>query len=225
MTVLVVSAHDDTKSFVAALHNTCLGVFERTENKVIVTDLYAQQFNPVATSLDFTTKAGTHINYMFEQQRAVNTRSGFSPDIQSEMEKIKKADLIIIHFPLWWSGPPTILKGWFERVFAMGFAWDAKNRYDKGLLKGKKILITVSAGDPESYYSKDGMHRATVEQHLYGLTHSTLAFCGLDVIKPFVIHNVTAASQEELDAKIESYRLFLQTVETTDEYVYRHKNT
>lgn len=223
MTVLIISAHDDTKSFVAALHNTALGVFERTDSKVIVSDLYAQQFNPVASSLDFKTKSGSHINYMFEQQRAVNTRAGFSPDIQGEMDKVKNADLIIVHFPLWWSAPPTILKGWFERVFAMGFAWDSKNRYDKGLLKGKKILVTVSVGDPKSYYSADGMHRATVEQHLYGLTHSTLAFSGMDVMKPFVIHNVTAASQEELDSSIETYRLFLKDIDSNDEYVYRHK--
>jgi len=222
MNVLVISAHDDTKSFVAAMHNTALGVFERTQNKVLVSDLYAQSFNPVASTLDFKTSSGTHANYMFEQQRAVNTGSGFSPDLQSEMDKVAKADFIVIHFPLWWSGPPAILKGWFERVLAMGFAWNAQNRYAKGLMKGKKVLLSVSVGDPESFYSSDGMHKATVDQHLYGLTHSTLAFCGFDVIKPFIISNVTAASQEELDTNLESYRLMLQSIESTENYVYKH---
>jgi len=224
MNVLVISAHDDTKSFVAALHNTALGVFDRTTHKVMVTDLYAQQFNPVASSLDFKTSSGTHANYMFEQQRAVNTGSGFSPDLQAEMDKVAQADLIVIHFPFWWSGPPAILKGWFERVLAMGFAWNANSRYARGLLKGKKVLLTVSVGDPESYYAADGMHRATVEQHLYGLTHSTLAFCGLDVYEPFVISNVTAASQEDLDAKLESYRLLLASINDYDSYVYKHSH-
>lgn len=222
MKILIISAHDDTKSFVAALHNTALGVLERSEHKVAVSDLYAQQFNPIASIVDFKTSSGTHANYMFEQQRAVNTGSGFSPDLQAEMDKVLGADLIIIHFPLWWGGTPAILKGWFERVLAMGFAWDSKNRYANGLLKGKKILLTVSVGDPKSYYSAEGMHKATVEQHLYGLTHGTLAFCGFDVLKPFVIDNVTASSQEELEAKIESYRLLLESIESYEDYIYKH---
>jgi NAD(P)H dehydrogenase (quinone) len=222
MKILIVSAHDDTKSYVAALHNTALGIFERTQDNVMVSDLYAQQFNPVASIIDFKTSSGTHANYMFEQQRAVNTGSGFSPDLQAEMDKVAKADIIIIHFPLWWGSPPAILKGWFERVFAMGFAWNSNSRYSKGLLKGKKILLTVSVGDPESYYSAEGMHRATVEQHLYSLTHNTLAFCGLDVFKPYVVSNVTAADQDELEAKIEAYRLLLQSIQTYDSYIYKH---
>ena len=222
MNVFVISAHDDTKSYVAALHNTALGVLERSENKVLVSDLYAQQFNSVTSLLDFKTSSGVHANYMFEQQRSVNTGSGFSPDLQAEMDKVSEADIIIIHFPLWWGSTPAILKGWFDRVFAMGFAWNSDNRYDKGLLRGKKVLLTVSVGDPESYYSSEGMHRASVEQHLYSLTHNTLAFCGLDVLKPFIVGNVTASSQSELDAKIETYRIMLQTIDTNDSFIYKH---
>jgi NAD(P)H dehydrogenase (quinone) len=159
---------------------------------------------------------------MFEQQRASNTRDGFSPDLQAEMDKVKQADVIIVHFPLWWGGPPAVLKGWFERVFAMGFAWDSNNRFKKGLLKGKKILLCVSAGDPKSFYSPEGMHKATVEQHLYSLTHGTLAYCGLDVYKPFIIYNVTAGSDEELEDRVEDYRLMLKDIINYSEYLYKH---
>jgi NAD(P)H dehydrogenase (quinone) len=222
MNILIVSAHDDTKSFVAALHNTALGVLERAQHTVVVSDLYAQQFNPVASSLDFTTSSGTHANYMFEQQRAVNTGGGFSPDVDGEMKKVKDADIIIIHFPLWWGGPPAILKGWFDRVFAMGFAWNGDKHYENGLLSGKKVLVTVSAGDPGSFYTAEGMHGATVEQHLYGLTNGTLAFCGMDVYKPFVVTNVTAAEQAELEKRVEDYRDLLQSIDSYSSYIYKH---
>jgi len=222
MNILLISAHDDTKSYVAALHNTALGVLERAQHTVVVSDLYAQQFNPLASSIDFKTSSGTHANYMFEQQRAVNTGEGFSPDVDGEMKKVSDADMIIMHFPLWWGGPPAILKGWFERVLAMGFAWNADNRYSEGLLKGKKVLITVSVGDPSSFYSASGTHGATVEQHLYGITHSTLAFCGMDVYKPFVVHNVTAAARDELESHIESYRDLLQSIDSYNTYIYKH---
>ncbi len=221
MNILIVSAHDDTKSFVASLHNTALGVLERTQHKVIVSDLYAQQFNPVASSIDFMTNSVTHANYMFEQLRTVNTGSEFSPDIQAEMDKIRSADLIIIHFPLWWGGPPAILKGWLERVLAMGFAWNSDGRYSSGLLKGKKILLTVSVGDPKTYYSPDGMHKATVEQHLYPITHSTLAYCGFDVLKPFIVDNVTAAAQVELENQVDTYRKMLENIEGYSSFIYK----
>jgi NAD(P)H dehydrogenase (quinone) len=222
MNILLISAHDDTKSFVAALQNSALSVLERTENKIIVTDLYSQSFNPVASMLDFKTSSGTHANYMFEQQRAVNIGNGFSPDIEAEMQKVKDADMIIIHFPLWWGNVPAILKGWLDRVLAMGFAWDSDNRYDKGLMKGKKVLLVVSTGDPESYYGSDGMHKATVSQHIYGLTHGTLAFCGFDVLKPYVIHNVTAASRDELESRIDEYRVILDSLGSYNNYLYKH---
>lgn len=223
MNILVVTAHDHPQAFVAALHNTALGVLERAGHDVQVTELYAQNFNPLATDIDFEIKSVSHANYMFEQQRTVNTGGAFSPDIKAEMDKVSKAELIIFHFPLWWGGVPAVLKGWFDRVFAMGFAWGAENRYSEGLLRGKKALITVSTGDPMSYYTPEGMHKASVEQHLYGLLHGTLAFCGLDVLRPVIISNTTAASHEELESSIKRYQEFLSSIETNATYIYKHR--
>ena len=222
MNILVVTAHDDPKSFVAALHNTALGVLERAGHKVAVTELYPQGFNPVASPVDFEVRSVSHANYMFEQQRTINTGGNFSPDIKTEMDKVSNAELIIIHFPLWWGSVPAILKGWFDRVFAMGFAWGPDNRYANGMLRGKRVLITVSTGDPLSYYTAEGMHKATVEQHLYALLHNTLAFSGLDVLKPVFIANTTAASREELEIGVRRYQEFLASIDTNQTYIYKH---
>lgn len=222
MNVLVVTAHDDPKSLVAALHNTALGVLERAGHTVSVTELYQLGFNPVASMLDFEIRSSEYANYMFEQQRTVNTGTKFSPDIAGEMEKITQADLVIIHFPLWWGSVPAIVKGWVDRVFAMGFAWGPENRYEKGLLRGKRVLVTVSAGDPLSFYSPEGMHNATIEQHLYSLLHGTFAFCGMDVLKPAIIANTTAASREELEEAVVSYQKYLQDIESNHTYIYKH---
>lgn len=222
MNVLLISAHDDNASFVAALQYSALSVFERAGHQVSVTDLHAQQFNPVAGKLDFTTTSVEHANYMFNQQRASNTGSGFSPDIESEMQKLKAADLVIFHFPLWWSSTPAVVKGWIDRVLASGFAWSPDNKYGNGLMRGKKALIVTSVGDPQSFYSPDGIHKASVPQHLYWLTHGTLAFCGFDVFSPQVIHNITAASQEDLEQELEKYRTRLAGIENEQDYIYKH---
>ncbi len=222
MNILLVTAHENNASFTARLQNAALGVLERAGHKVAMTDLYAQQFNPVASIIDFNTSSGANADYIFEQERAVNTGSGFSPDINAEMEKVKNADLIIIHFPLWWSGLPAILKGWFDRVLAMGFAWDASSRYSTGLMRGKKVLTSVAVADPISYYDVKGMHGASIEQHLYGVLHSTLAFCGFDIFKPFIVDNTTMSTNEDLSSKINEYRTLLNSIEEYSDYIYKY---
>lgn len=45
-----------------------------------------------------------------------------SGDIRREQDKLPRADTLVVQFPLWWFGPPAILKGWFDRLFVQGFA-------------------------------------------------------------------------------------------------------
>ena len=79
----------------------------------------------------------------------------------------------------------------------------------------------LSELDPESFYSAEGMHRATVTQHLYPLLHNTFAYCGMSVLQPFIIHNTTAASKDELESQIKSYQKLLQTIEHSHQVLYR----
>lgn len=220
MNTLVVSAHDENDVHVAALFNVALGVLERANHKVSVSELYAQGFNPLTSKLDFKISSVVNTEYILEQQRAVNTGTGFSPDIQAEMDKVKAADLIIIHFPLRYSAVPAVLKGWLERVLAMGFAWDGNKRYENGLMRGKKVLVSAVAADPDSFYSADGMHRATVTQHLFPLLHSTLAFCGFSVYEPFILSNSIAAAQEDVDAETQRYKQILEQIDSYNSYLY-----
>jgi len=222
MKVLVVSAYLSPQSLTASLHNVALGALERAGHTVSVTSLYAQQFNPVASSLDFAVTSGAAANYMFEQQRTANTTSGFSPDIVAEMQKVSDADIILFHFPLWWGAPPAILKGWFDRIFAMGFAWDADHRYESGLLRGKRALLCITTGDPDAYYAPEGMHRASIVQHLYPLLHGTLAFCGMDVFQPIIVSNVTAADRGDLETKTKDYQTIITRIEQFNKYLYKH---
>lgn len=218
----MITAHDDPKSVIASMHNAALGVFERAGHTVVNSELYAEQFNPVATMVDFATNSGVHADYIFEQQRAVNTGSGFSPDIQAEMDKVKAADMIIFHFPLWWGGSPAIMKGWTERILAMGFAWNSDARYNSGLMRGKTALVSITAPDPENYYSAKGEHKATVEQHMYGMLHGTLAFCGFDVLKPYTIYGTAGSSVKELEPEIDKYNDHLQRINDNSEFIYKH---
>jgi NAD(P)H dehydrogenase (quinone) len=120
----------------------------------------------------------------------------FSPDILGEIQKIQAAELILFVTPLWWFSVPAILKGWFDRVLAMGVTWDGGKIYENGMLRGKQAMIIGSGGGPVDYYKSDGKHKASPGQILHHVNHGTLAFCGLNVHEPFVALNVLGAGDE-----------------------------
>ena len=223
MNVLFVYAHQNPGSFGAAMHNRALGLFEKRGDTCVISDLYASGFHAVAEKWDFKTSGGSHQNYMLEQQRvASGDQTGFAEDIKDEIAKIRRADLIVFEFPLWWGGAPAIMKGWFDKVFALGVVWDGDHRYKTGLLKGKQALVLTSAGDAGAMYAADGIHGATVEQHLYPLLHSTLAHAGLEVLKPFVATGLTAATDNDRQAQLDDLQKYLQQIIDSPTYLYKH---
>lgn len=187
---MIVYAHHEPSSFTAAMKNLAYETLSRQGHSVEISDLYGEGFNPLAQKWDFVTTSGGHFNYMLEQKHAAKLDLAFSPDILGEIQKVKAADITLFITPLWWSSVPAILKGWFDRVLAMGVAWDGGEFYEKGLLHGKQAMMIVAAGHPAEYYSFGGKHKATVPQVLHPIHHGTLAFCGMNVHEPYVALNV-----------------------------------
>lgn len=190
MNVLIVYAHHEPSSFTAAMKNLAVEVMSRQGHDVVISDLYGQGFSPEAQKWDFVTTTGNHFNYMLEQKHAANLDLAFSPDILGEVQKLRVADIVLFVAPIWWFSVPAILKGWFDRVFAMGVTWDGGKIYKNGLMRGKQAMFIGSAGGPAKYYQDDGEHQATVQQILHPINHGTLAFCGFDVHEPFAALNV-----------------------------------
>ncbi|HXY17833.1 MAG TPA: NAD(P)H-dependent oxidoreductase [Candidatus Nitrosopolaris sp.] len=190
MNVLIVYAHDEPASFTAAMKNLAISVLSSKGHSVVVSDLYGLGFSAVAQKWDFVTTSGKHYNYMLEQRHAARLDMAFSPDILGEIEKLQVAELVLFITPIWWFSVPAILKGWFDRVLAMGVAWDGGKIYEKGLLRSKQAILIAAAGGPEGYYQEKGRHKATTLQVLHPINHGTLAFCGFNVHEPFVALNV-----------------------------------
>jgi NAD(P)H dehydrogenase (quinone) len=190
MNVLIVYAHPEPNSFNATLKDQAVAVLQKQGHQVKISDLYAQHFKPQAEQTDFLeTSDPQNFNYMLEQGNAVKNKL-FIPEIIAEQEKVTWADLILFQFPIWWFSPPAILKGWFDRVFALDFAWGFSKIYKDGLLAGKKALVSVTTGGPAEAYAKIGMHGRTIEEVLYNVTYGTLYFCGMTVLPLFVSFGV-----------------------------------
>jgi NAD(P)H dehydrogenase (quinone) len=137
MNALIVYAHPEPASFNTALKDAAVEAIVVAGHQVEVSDLYGERFNPVAGRHDFTTVADpARFHYQAEQILAAQ-QDGFSDEIKREHARVNQADVIILQFPLWWGAPPAILKGWFERVLAYGFAYADGRRFDKGLFRGR----------------------------------------------------------------------------------------
>lgn len=216
MKILIVYVHDEEKSFTSALKNLAVKVLTENGHEVKVSDLYAQKFNAVAGRQDFEELSNPdYFNYMLEQKNAAG-KNIFAEDVRVEQEKVKWADFVIIQSPVWWFSTPAILKGWFDRVFATGVTWDFGAIYDKGLLRGKKGMLSITTGGPHELYKPNGAHQATIEQVLYPINRGTLYFCGMDVLPPFVAWATFGVGDEGRKKYLEEYKQRLFDLENTE---------
>ncbi|HEU5005061.1 MAG TPA: NAD(P)H-dependent oxidoreductase [Candidatus Saccharimonadales bacterium] len=210
MNILIVYAHNEPSSFTAAMKNLATEVLARQGHTVTISDLYGSGFNPSAQKWDFVTTSGGHFNYMLEQKHAAGLGNAFAPDISAEINKVQVADFVIFVAPLWWHSVPAILKGWFDRVLAMGFAWDGGQFYEKGLLRGKQAMLVVSVGHPAEYYQSTSEHKASINQFLHPINYGTLAFCGFNVHEPFAAMNVLGMDDAAREQALKEFQFRIE---------------
>ena len=98
-------------------------------------------------------------------------------DIEKEQEKLEKSDIIVLQFPLFWYGMPSIMKKWMEDTFKHG--WSHGSTGDK--LQGKKLIASFTAGAPEEAYQKDGLMGYEIEDYLPAIK-SMCGLCGMEFL-------------------------------------------
>lgn len=121
---LIVHAHPGALSFNAALRDTARSTLESAGWTVTVSDLYAQGFRAEAGPGDFASPPVTGSYSLLREQRRASAEASFAEAVAREQERLRRADLLLLQFPLWWYSVPAVLKGWFDRVLAHGFAYD-----------------------------------------------------------------------------------------------------
>lgn len=184
MNVLIVFAHPERASFVGALLDTAQRVLTEAGHSVVVSDLCADGFDAAAGAADFTDRANPdYLNVGAEQAHAAQ-HSTFAPVLQREMDRVAAADLVIFLFPMWWFSVPAILKGWIDRVFAYGVAYDFERTWNRGVYGGKRAMLAFTTGAPAAVFEPDG-RSGDLERVLWPLHGGVLALCGFEVLQPF----------------------------------------
>ncbi len=135
MRVLVVYCHPVETSFHAALHQEVLTNLRATGHEVDDGDLYAEGFNPVLSREE---RLGYH-----------DVPTNRLP-LQPYIDRLQWAEAIVFCFPTWCFGLPAMLKGYFDRLFMPGVAFDISNPADVRpmLTHIRRISAVVTYGRP-----------------------------------------------------------------------------
>lgn len=212
MNVLIVFAHNEAQSFNAALKNLAVDELMAQGHEVVVSDLYAMQWNPVASAKDFGSRANPdYLVYALEQRHGYETQT-LAPDILAEVEKLKWADLVIFNFPVYWYSMPAIMKGWLDRVVISGLCYGGMRFYDRGGMRGKKAMITTSVGGQPHMFAPDGIH-GDLGLMLRHILRGALGYAGFTVLPPFIAYHVPYIQPEERARYLNDYKQRLQALD------------
>jgi NAD(P)H dehydrogenase (quinone) len=214
MKILIVYAHPEPQSFNGALKNLAVQVLTEAGHDVQVSDLYAMKFDPAGGPIDFLELDDpSFFRYQREQIHATATDL-FVPQVKAEMDKLVWADFVIFQFPLWWFSLPAILKGWVDRVFAMGFSYNIGQAYEKGLFRGKRAMLSFTTGGPAATYGPAGKN-GSIDELLRHVQYGMLHYIGMDVLPAFIAYSAARVTPEQRNAYLEAYRERMLSIDST----------
>ena len=213
MKVFIVHAHAEPGSFNGAMSRTAQDTLRAAGDAVTISDLYAMKFDPVSDRRNFiTVKNPDYFKQQIEEMHATEA-GGFAPDVEAELRKMEACDLMIWQFPLWWFGLPGILKGWADRVFAMGRTYGGERFYENGVFKGKRALLSITTGGPEAVYQKGGWN-GDIHAILRPIQRGILRFTGWDVLAPNIVYAPVRVTDEERQASLRAWATRLRAIES-----------
>lgn len=131
MHALLVVAHPLDDSFTKAAARRIEATLLHRDIEVDVLDLYAEGFDPCLTAAE---------------RRSYFTASYDSSGVAPYVERLRRAEKLVLVFPQWWFGVPAILKGFFDRVLVPGVAFEQPPRMPSA--------STGSDGDSRSLFRR-----------------------------------------------------------------------
>lgn len=213
MKVLLVLAHPERRSFNGAMFDRASDALRAAGHDVVTSDLYRMEFDPVSSRRNFVSVRDADYLKLQTEEMYASEVDGFAVEVGTEIAKIETADLMIWQFPLWWFGLPAILKGWVDRVFAMGRTYGNGRVYDTGKFRGKKALLSLTTGGPPAAYLPEGFN-GDLNAILRPIQRGVLEFTGFSVLAPEVIYGPVRADQAQRAAWLDAWARRLGSIES-----------
>jgi NAD(P)H dehydrogenase (quinone) len=171
MHVLTIFAHPRRDSFTGAVLESLLDGFHAVEGHTIeIADLYGEGFESRFQPADYAQFRGETM----------------PAEVRREQARFDRCDAVAFVFPVWWWSFPAVLKGWIDRVFSEGWAYNFEPGLSRGRLKDRPTLVLGVAGSRESTYRKYRYDEAMRVQIDVGI----LGYCGLRDVETHVLFDV-----------------------------------
>lgn len=126
--------HPVDSSFVSALAKATIEARRQRGDDVRVINLYGESFDPMLSEQDWLHK---------EDRTYAFTAHGEHVDL------LRWASSLVLVYPTWFGGLPAMLKGWFDRVWAVGVAYEIpanRKRIRRGLTNIREIVVVTTHG-------------------------------------------------------------------------------
>lgn len=161
MKILIIDGHPFEHSFCCGLANQYQIAASTAGHDVTLFSLREKSFDPILRT-----------GYKQAQE--------LEPDLQQAQALIRECQHIVFVTPIWWGGPPALLKGFMDRTFLPGFAFKYRTKsmlWDKYLTGRSGRLIVTS--DAPSWWMRFMRGDSTVRL----IRDSTLGFVGISPVK------------------------------------------
>ena len=184
MSTLIVTAHPDPGSLT---HATAAQLYKLLgEESARIVHLAQEGFDPRFTPND----------------RAVYTGGGTAePDVVAEQQRLDRVSNLVLVFPVYWWSLPAQLKGWIDRVFVAGWAFE----YDDGghvvpLLGRLTMHLLPLSGTSSESFARHGY----TQSFSTSVEHGIIDFCGIQRGKTVFIYESESADKQAVTARMEA---------------------
>ncbi len=172
---MLILSHPDQNSLNHGIAQRITTICGEEGRHLWVHDLYQEHFSPVL------------------ENDELRRRFSFDDTYTTHVRHIRDSQGIIIIYPDWWGMPPAILKGWLDRMFRPGLAYDfVGNEFERkqkvSLLQGKKALIITTTNETNPL-SQEPMCRIWRE--------SVMEYVGIDDVTFRILYGVRDASRRQ----------------------------
>ncbi|ROQ06755.1 NAD(P)H dehydrogenase (quinone) [Rathayibacter sp. PhB93] len=156
MTALIVAAHPDQDSLTLALARRLAEELQPAE----LADLAAEGFDPRFSAAD---------------RHTYRVAGEYPADVASEQRRLDAAEHLVLVFPVYWWSMPGLMKGWIDRVFVNGWAFEIDPADGmRRKLGGLTVHLLPIAGDSAGVYDRHAYEQSLRTQ----IEHGVVEYCG-----------------------------------------------
>ena len=189
MHVLTVLDHPNPTSFSAAVAQQFMDGASAAGHSVELADLHAEGFDPRWSMAGIT----------------ADSNSTTLTDVANEQARIARADAICLVFPLFWWGMPSMMKGWVDRVWTWGWAYDQLDDPELSLQRFRSGVLLIPAGARSDEMEKAGYLAALETAWIKG----TFGYFGFAPRKLELLYGSTGSLGRRQSLLAKSYKIGL----------------